>query len=415
MPERFPKRSIADLAILGGPQAFGEQLHVGRPNTGDRAVMRGYFEDILDRRWLTNDGPYVRRLEAAIAARIGVKHCIAVCNATIGLQIGIRALGLRGEVIVPSFTFVATAHALEWQGITPVFCDVDPATHVLDPGRVVQCVSPVTTGILGVHVWGRPCAINALEGIARERGLRLLFDAAHAFGCSHGGRMIGNFGDLEVFSFHATKFLNTFEGGAIVTKDDALADRARLLRNFGFVDYDRTVSGGTNAKMPEMSAAMGLVNLAAMDDFIEVNRRNYIAYRAGLASIRGLTLAGYDEREHNNFQYIVVQVDPALAGISRDLIVKILHHENVLARRYFYPGCHQLEPYRSLRPGLDGTLPNTCRLTGNLFCLPTGTAVAGEHIEVICGLLRLVIAHSAEVVRQAGALNAAGWVQPRND
>lgn len=415
MADSSPKPSVEHFAIFGGTPAFAEQVHVGRPNIGDRAAMLAHFDDILTRRWLTNDGPYLRQLEAAIARRVEVKHCIAVCNATIGLQIAIRALGLRGEVIVPSFTFVATAHALEWQGISPVFCDVDLDTHVLDPGQIVRCITPNTTGILGVHVWGRPCAVAEVEQIAREHGLRTLFDAAHAFGCSHHGRMIGNFGDAEVFSFHATKFLNTFEGGAIVTNDDAVADRVRLLRNFGFVDYDRTAGAGTNAKMPEMSAAMGLVNLAAMGDFIEVNRSNYFAYRLRLAGIPGLTLAGYDEREHNNFQYIVVQVNPAVTGISRDQLVKILHHENVLARRYFYPGCHQLEPYRSQPAGIGGSLPNTGRLTEGVLCLPTGTAVGEDHIDIICGLLRFAISHSGEVQQRARSMETADWVLPKSE
>src|SRR6185312_10178031 len=236
-------------------------------------------------RWLTNDGPLVQDFESRVAQAVGVRHCVAMCNATIALEIAIRALGLKGEVIVPSFTFVATAHALQWQEITPVFCDIDPETCNIDPARVSELITPRTTGIIGVHLWGRPCNTQALVEIARERGLRLLYDASHAFGCSHRGRMIGSFGDAEVFSFHATKFINTLEGGAILTRSDELAEKARLMRNFGFVNYDKVTHVGTNGKMNEMSGAMGLTSLEDMAHFIEVNKANYRAYREGLADV----------------------------------------------------------------------------------------------------------------------------------
>ena len=228
------KRSLTDLAIFGGEPAFNEILHVGRPNIGDRKKLIARLNAILDRRWLTNNGPVVQEFEERLAEFLGVRHVITVVNATIGLELVIRALKLTGEVIVPAFTFVATAHALQWQEITPVFSDIDPATHNLDPACIERMLTPRTTGIIGVHVWGRPCDIEALEAIARKHNLALLFDAAHAFGVSHRGRMIGQFGQAEVFSFHATKFFNTFEGGAIATNNDDLAEKLRLMRNFGF-------------------------------------------------------------------------------------------------------------------------------------------------------------------------------------
>ena len=175
---------------------------------------------MLDRRWLSNNGVFVRDFERQIADYLGVKHCIAVCNGTIALELAIRALELKGEVIIPSFTFIATAHALQWQEITPVFCDIDPKTHTLNPWRVESLITPRTSGIIGVHVWGQPCDVETLTEIANKHHLKLMFDASHAFGCSHGRTMIGNFGSAEVFSFHATKFINAFEGGAIVTNDD---------------------------------------------------------------------------------------------------------------------------------------------------------------------------------------------------
>ena len=271
-----------------------------------------------------------------------------MCNGTVALEIAIRALGMEGEVIVPSFTFIATAHALQWQGITPVFCDIDPRTHTLDPGKVEQAITPRTTGIIGVHVWGHTCDIDALAEIAARRGLKLLFDAAHAFACSYKGRMIGSFGDAEVFSFHATKFFNTLEGGAVVTNDDELAKKLRLMRNFGFTGYDKVSYLGTNGKMNEISAAMGLTSLESLDEFIAVNRRNYLRYREELRDIAGARVLTYDETESCNYQYIVLELDEAVTRIvSRDELWRILTAENVMARRYFYPGCHRMEPYRS--------------------------------------------------------------------
>jgi dTDP-4-amino-4,6-dideoxygalactose transaminase len=276
------KTSVESLAILGVSPAFDEKLHVGRPNIGDRQRLLSRFNDMLDRRWLTNSGPFEQEFERRIEALLGVRHCIAMCNATIALEITIRALGLAGEVIIPSFTFIATAHALQWQQITPVFADIDPLTHNLDPQCVEQMITPRTSGILGVHVWGRPCPVRELTEIAQRHNLKLMFDAAHAFAHSLDGRMVGNFGQAEVFSFHATKFLNTFEGGAVVTNDDELAEKIRLMKNFGFAGYDNVIYIGTNGKMNEISAAMGLTNLESLDELIETNRCNYRQYQQGL-------------------------------------------------------------------------------------------------------------------------------------
>ena len=405
MPET---RDWTRLAVFGGKPAFEEMLHVGRPNIGSRDRFLARLDDILGRRWLTNNGQYVQEFERRIADLVGVRHCITMCNATIALEISTRALGMSGEVIVPSFTFIATAHALQWQQITPVFCDIDPETHNLDPARVEEMITPRTTGIIGVHVWGRPCAVDALTEIARRRGLKLIFDAAHAFACSHGGRMIGGFGDAEVFSFHATKFLNSFEGGAVVTDDDELAGRIRLMKNFGFAGYDNVTYIGTNGKMNEVCAAMGLTNLESMGDFIAVNRQNYYQYRKELAGLAGVDLFAYDENDKCNFQYIVLEIDERKTVLTRDQLLEILHKENVLARRYFYPGCHRMEPYRSYFPHAGLLLPETERLTNRVLCLPTGTGVNGSQITLICEILRLVVESGAEIAARFSSDEPAG-------
>jgi len=394
------------LAVLGGTPAFAEARHVGRPNLGDRERFLARLNDILDRRWLTNRGEYVIELEKRIAELVGVRNCILVCNGTVGLELLVRALGLRGEVIVPAFTFVATAHALQWQEITPVFADIDPATHCLDPVSVESMITPRTSGIIGVHVWGRPCAVDELAEIAARRSLKLMFDAAHAFGCSHEGRMIGSFGAAEVFSFHATKILNTFEGGAIVTNDDRLAEKLRLMQNFGFAGYDRVIYVGTNGKMSEVCAAMGLTNLESLDELIECNRRNYLSYRRQLAGIAGLRLLDYDERHTNNYQYMVVTVGDDSA-LSRDELMEVLHAENVLARRYFFPGVHRMEPYRSYFPHAHLLLPSTEEVCRQVLILPTGTAVSEEDIARICEVIRIALDNAVLVRKRLGELRGA--------
>lgn len=390
-------KQISELAVFGGTPAFDDTLHVGRPNVGNREKLLERINEMLDRRWLSNNGPFLLELEHKLAVLLNVKHCIAINNATIALEIAARALGMQGEVIVPSFTFVATAHALQWQGITPVFCDIDPHTHNIDPSKIESLITPRTTGILGVHVWGRACDVETLSVIAQNHRLKLMFDAAHAFACTHRGQMIGGFGDAEVFSFHATKFFNTFEGGAITTNNDDLAGRMRGMRNFGFAGLDNVVGPGTNGKMSEISAAMGLTSLESLGEFIDTNYRNYCAYAAGFEGVPGVHLIQYDPREKNNYQYIVIEVDEKKAGLNRDSLVKILHAENIRARRYFYPGCHQMEPYRSDFPNAGLVLPETEILTRNVLQLPTGTALGEMEIEKICQIIRFVTANAAKI------------------
>jgi dTDP-4-amino-4,6-dideoxygalactose transaminase len=391
---------IDSLAYYGGKPAFSEKLHVGRPNIGNRERLMERVSNMLDRRWLTNNGVFVQEFERRVADYLGVKHCIAVCNGTIALELVIRALDLKGEVIIPSFTFIATAHSLQWQEITPVFCDINPKTHTLDPNRVEAMITPRTTGIVGVHIWGQPCDVEALTQIARKHNLKLLFDASHAFGCSHQGTMIGSFGSAEVFSFHATKFINTFEGGAVVTNDDALNQKLRLMKNFGFSGFDNVIYLGTNGKMSEVSAAMGLTSLESIDEFIEVNRRNYHCYQKGLSGIPGLSVFSVNEAEKHNYQYVVLEIDETQARIDRDLLLKILHAENVIARRYFYPGCHRMEPYRSYFPHASMLLPETEKIVKTIIVLPTGETIIENDICLISNIVRNAINQTPSLIRK---------------
>lgn len=394
------KTRAEQLAIFGGGPAFteAEALHVGRPNVGDRRRLLERIADAVEQRRLTNDGPYVRELEARLAAALDVPHCVAVASGTVGLQVAARSLGLEGEVIVPSLTFVATAHALEWIGLRPVFCDVDPETLGVDPRRVPELLTDRTRAVVGVHLWGRPCRVEELERIAAERGLRLLFDAAHAFACGHRGTGIARFGDASVFSFHATKIVNAFEGGTIATRDGELAARARLVRNFGFAGYDEVACLGTNGKMSEASAAMALTSLESLDEFLAANRRNYDAYREALAGLPGVSLLAPAAGDAWNHHYVVLDVDPPLAGIGRDDLLAVLWAERIFARRYFHPGCHRMEPYASRDPGAGRRLPVTERVLGRVLLLPTGTAVGPREVGTVASIVRTAVTHARSVL-----------------
>ncbi len=390
----------SEAAILGAPPAFEEPLVIGRPNMPDREAFLDRINQMLDGGRLSNFGPMVLEFEARVARITGAKHCVSTCNATMGLELAIRALGMVGEVIVPSFTFVATVHALWHQGVRPVFCDIDPATHCLDLERVEAAITSRTTGILGVHIWGNSCASPELRDLAQRRNLKLLFDAAHAFGCRDDRRPSVDSCDAEVYSFHATKCVHAFEGGAIVTNDGDLAARLRRMTNFGIAGEDVVEHLGTNGKMSEASAAMGLTSLDSMEGFMAHNRRNYDAYAAGLAAVPGVDLMPRSAAQHHNYQYIVTEIDFEKAGLTRDELVAALRLENVVARRYFYPGCHRMQPYATLFPEAGEALPVTEALVEKVMVLPTGTAVSPADIDRLCSRI-------GSILRQAPAVRAA--------
>jgi dTDP-4-amino-4,6-dideoxygalactose transaminase len=371
-------------------------LLVGCPNVGDREYFDELVDGIFDRKWFTNNGVLVQGLESKLTEYLGVRHCIPVCNATVGLQVAGHALALKGEVILPAFTFVATPHSVQWEGLVPVFCDIDPETHLMDPSKVESLITSRTSAILAVHTWGRACYPEQLQKIADRNGLELYFDAAHAFGCSHAGQMIGNFGRCEVFSFHATKFFNTFEGGAIATNDDTLAAKIRLMINFGFAEVDSVKHLGTNGKMSEIHAAMGLSCFKALDQILATNIRHYEHYRCKLANLKGIRFCDYDDVEASNYQYIAIEVDEDEAGISRDALMARLHAQGIMVRRYFYPGCHQMEPYIAERKNAHISLPQTDAVSSKVLILPTGTGLCPLDVErVINTILCHVLGPSA--------------------
>ncbi len=371
----------------GNPQRNGRVLHVGGPNVGDRKIFDQLVDEIFERRWFTNGGEVVKKFEKRLCEHLGVKHCIPVCNATLGLQIACRALELEGEVILPAFTFVATPHAVCWERLRPVFADVNCDTHSLCPESVLSLINSNTSAIMGVHLWGNPCEVETLQEIADDHGLKLIFDAAHAFSCSHRGTMIGNFGDCEVFSFHATKFFNTFEGGAIATNDDKLAEKIRLLKNFGFAGQNGVVHLGTNAKMSEISAAMGISMFGCIDQIAEKNRCNFEHYSTFLKNVRGLRVYSLSHLVRANWQYVVVEVDEEVFGASRDHVLDSLIQNDILAKRYFFPGCHNFEPYKNGFRASGRRLVNTDKLCQRTLCLPTGNSVEPWQIAEVCDVI----------------------------
>lgn len=393
------KQRVSDLALFGGTSAFAESLHVGRPNIPDREAFLRRISDLLDRRWLTNDGPYVREFEARLADLAGVPHCIATANATLALQMLAKALDLHGEVVMPAFTFIATPHAMAWEGLRPVFADIDPVSHALDPEDAGGRATSNMSAILAVNLWGGSCDVAGLQEVADRNRAPLLFDSAHALGCSSRAGLIGGQGSAEVLSFHATKFVNAIEGGAITTHDADLASELRLLRNFGFAGIDRVVCLGMNAKMTEVSAAMGITALESMPAIVEHNRANFELYRR-LDHLPGVRLWQPVDGGTWNYQYVVALVDAGAFGVSRDSVVDLLWAENILARRYFYPGCHRQEPYRSTQPPPSPPLTVTEAVADQVLVLPTGTSVSEQDVLAICEVLELISAHSTEVAQR---------------
>eukprot|EP00939_MAST-03C_sp_MAST-3C-sp1_P000040 g40.t1 len=387
------ERSAAAFSLVRGNEPrFATKLHVGRPNVGNFEEFVKFARIMWENRYLTNNGPIVRQFERRLREEMNVAHAICVSNCTIGLEIVLRSFNFPpgSEIVVPSFTFVATAHACVCAGLVVRFADCLTSTHCVDVRSVRRAIGPKTVAILPVNVWGLPCDDDALQELATTHNLKIVYDSAHAFACSAsigGEGQRGSFGDAEVFSFHATKFFNSCEGGVVTTNDDALAEKIRQYRNFAFVDYDTVIGFGTNAKMSEMHAAAGLVNLKCLEKIVKVNRANHATYGKYLGPMKGISLVEYPSKGTWNYQYVVVVIDASAFGLSRDQLVALLHAEGCLARKYFFPGVHRFGPYRQMDPTAERRVPNTIRISESVMTLPTGTAVDSTTIQKICELI----------------------------
>ncbi|TWO66647.1 DegT/DnrJ/EryC1/StrS family aminotransferase [Caenimonas sedimenti] len=362
-------------------------IYVTRPHMPPLEDFVPYLEQIWESRILTNGGHFHQALEKALSEHLGVPHLSLFTNATIGLVTALQALRINGEVITTPYSFVATAHSLLWNGVKPVFVDVDERSFNIDPAKIEAAITPQTTAILAVHVYGRPCEVEAIERIADNYNLKVIYDAAHAFGVRHKGASVLRHGDLSVLSFHATKVFNTFEGGAIIAPDAKTKHRIDHLKNFGFVDETIVVAAGINGKMSEICAAFGLLQLKGVDEALA--RRAAIAarYRELLADVPGIACAEAWPDATQNDAYFPILVGPAY-GIARDALYAKLRAEGIFTRRYFYPLISDFPMYRGLPSAARANLPVAARVADQVLCLPIYPDLTLEQVERIAALVR---------------------------
>ncbi|MCI5778311.1 MAG: DegT/DnrJ/EryC1/StrS family aminotransferase [Lentisphaeria bacterium] len=347
-----------------------------------------YLRKIWDNKWLTNNGEFHKEFEAALAEYLGVRCVSLFTNGMIALQVGMQALRITGEVITTPFTFVATTHAIHWNNCTPVFCDIEPDTYTLDPAKVESLITPKTTAIMPVHVYGNPCNHEELRRIADTYGLKLFYDAAHVFGVRKDGVSVCSWGDLSMLSFHATKVFNTFEGGALVTNDENLKKRIDFLKNFGFADEITVVAPGSNGKMDEFRAAYGLLQLEIVDGEIAKRRKVAEFYREGLKNVPGIRVLQDIPGVKHNYAYFPVEVDAKQYGMTRDELYDKLKRENIYSRRYFYPLCSDFPTYRSLPSATAENLPVATKVAREILCLPMFAELSEVQIASIVSLLK---------------------------
>lgn len=388
------------FAIFGAKPAFDKPLPIGQLYFPSWERYEAAFRGVFERQYYNNNGPLHDELEEKLQQFLGVKHAICVSNATLGLMMVADAMELSGKVILPSFTFAASAHSLTWAGLEPVFCDIDLDTHQIAIDQIGALIDKDVSAIMGVNLWGGSCNPKALSELAASNGVQLYFDSAHAFGCTVEGVPIGNFGRAEVFSFHATKILSATEGGCICTNDDDLAARLRSIRPSYGTEKPVSVVRVANARMSEAQAAIALMSL---EDF-PLNRENneslYRLYEKLLEKIPGLYLVKPAGVTFSNYQYVVCNVDEREFGLSRDLLIELLKAENVVAQRYYYPGLHRSIPYVQERPQYLDRLPNTDSLCASCIQLPIGALVPAQCIERICNILIRAHQASAEIRSQ---------------
>lgn len=340
-----------------------------------------YLEDIWQRKWLTNNGHYHQELENALCEYLKVPYISLFTNGTLPLITALQALRITGEVITTPYSFVATTHALWWNGITPVFVDIDPRTGNLDPDKIEAAITPRTTAIMPVHVYGTPCDTDKIQSIADKYGLKILYDAAHAFGVETDGKSVLEAGDMSTLSFHATKVYNTVEGGALICHDAKTKQRIDYLKNFGFAGETEVVAPGINSKMDEIRAAYGLLTLQYVDRAIEARHRAAARYREALRDVPGITVMEDIPGVKHNYAYFPIFIDAEKYGMTRDELYFKMKEQNILGRRYFYPLISTFATYRGLASSSADHLPVATRMAERVICLPMHHALSGEDIE----------------------------------
>jgi dTDP-4-amino-4,6-dideoxygalactose transaminase len=369
-------------------EAFAEPLYVSRPLLPDLARFTAGLEEVWDSQWLTNIGPQHRRLEETLREYLKVPHLSLFNNGTIAMIVACQSLRLSGEVITTPFTFPATPHVLSWNNIRPIFCDIDPVTMNIDPDRIESLITPRTTAILAVHVFGTPCEVVKLQEIADRYGLKLVYDAAHAFGVEVDGRGIGSYGDVSMFSFHATKLFHTAEGGALSFNHESHKLRVDLLKNFGIKNENEVVMPGINGKMNELQALMGLCVLSKVEEERAQRQALYDTYVAGLADIEGVSFVRTPPGIRHSLQYFVIRIDERAFGRSRDEVHERFKEYNVITRKYFYPLCSDYSCYRHLPSAAPDQLPVAQKVVSEVLCLPFYGGLRCEDVESICAILK---------------------------
>ena len=358
-----------------------KMITVTSPLLPDLGEFHELLRQIWDSKWITNNGQFHQRLEKELAEYLGVPYISLFTNGTLPLLTALQALRITGEVITTPYSFVATTHSIWWNGCKPVFVDIDPKTGNMDPDKIEAAITPKTTAIMPVHVYGKPCDTKRIQEIADRYGLKVIYDAAHAFGVKVDGESVLNAGDLSTLSFHATKVFNTIEGGAMVMHDEATKKRIDYLKNFGFAGETTVVGPGINSKMDEMRSAYGLLNLRQVDAAIEARHKVAVRYRDALRGVKGISFFDDMPGVRHNYSYFPVFVDAEEYGMTRDELYSKMKAANVLGRRYFYPLISEFSTYRGLESAKPENLPNAHRMADSVICLPMHHALSDEDVE----------------------------------
>ncbi|SHJ73735.1 dTDP-4-amino-4,6-dideoxygalactose transaminase [Tangfeifania diversioriginum] len=363
-------------------------IFVTQPALPPLEEFTGYLEQIWDSKILTNNGPFHQQFEQALADYLGVKHISLFANGTLALMTALQALRITGEVITTPFSFAATTHSLWWNKIQPVFVDIEPETFTLDPEKAEAAITPQTTAIMPVHVYGNPCKLERLQEIADIYGLKLIYDSAHTFGVKVKDKSLVSFGDLSILSFHATKVFNTIEGGAIICPDKKTKKRIDYLKNFGFAGETTVIEPGINAKMNEIQAAYGLLQLKYVDEYIARRKTVADTYRKQLEGIPGIHFLDDIQEVHHNYAYFPILVNASEYGKSRDELYEELKRNNIYGRRYFYPLISQFPTYRGLSSAKPSNLPVAEKIAAEVICLPIYPELALTTINKIMNCIK---------------------------
>lgn len=367
---------------------FDETIPVTSPLLPDLDEFHGMLKEIWKSKWITNNGNFHKQLEKELAEYLKVPYLSLFTNGTLPLITALQALHITGEVITTPYSFVATTHALWWNGIKPVFVDIDLATGNMDPEKIEAAITPRTTAIMPVHVYGKPCNIKAIQEIADKYGLKIIYDAAHAFGVEVNGDSLLNAGDMSTLSFHATKVYNTIEGGALVMHDEKMKKRIDYLKNFGFADEITVVGPGINSKMDEIRAAYGLLNLRQVDAAIEARHQVAVKYRKELRNVEGISFFNDMPGVKHNYSYFPIFVEAEKYGMTRDELYSKMKEQNVLGRRYFYPLISTFSTYRGLDSASPSNLPNAHKMANSVICLPMYHNLKESEIEKVINIIR---------------------------